>query len=346
MKKKGKKILFILLFVIILCVVAYIFITKYYKKNENGKENNEEKVVEVKNKEELKIVDINSNSRPIAIMINNLNVARGYQSGLQDAYIVYEMIVEGGITRLMAVFKDKDISRVGPVRSSRDYYLDYALENDAIYVHFGWSPQAKKDISSLGVNNLNGLYDEFYWREDLPIAYEHTAFTSMKNINKYANNKGYRSTTNKDLLLKYSSEEVDLSELNNHKSANSIDIKYSYSSTTNYVYNKKEKVYYRSTNDVAQTDYVTKKQLTAKNIIIAYASNEAVNNDSKGRQTLNNIGSGSGYYITDGYAVPINWTKSSRSAQTVYTYKDGEQITVNDGNTYIQIAPINSATIK
>lgn len=346
MKKKGKKILFLLLFVIILCAAAYIFITKYYKKNENGEENKEEKVVEVKNKEELKIVDINSDSRPIAIMINNLNVARPYQSGLQDAYIVYEMIVEGGITRLMAVFKDKDISRVGPVRSSRDYYLDYALENDAIYVHFGWSPQAKKDISSLGINNLNGLYDEFYWRENLPIAYEHTAFTSMENINKYSNNKGYRTTSNKDLLLRYSSEEIGLSTLEGSKTANSVDIKYSYSSTTNYVYNKKEKVYYRSTNDVAQTDYVTKKQLTAKNIIIVYASNEAVNNDAKGRQTLNNIGNGNGYYITDGYAVPITWSKSSRSAQTVYKYKDGKEITVNDGNTYIQIAPINSATIK
>ena len=82
-------------------------------------------------------------------MINNLNEARPYQSGLQDAYIVYEMIVEGGITRMMALFKDQNTSRIGPVRSSRHYYLDYALENDAIYVHFGWSPQAQTDISRL-----------------------------------------------------------------------------------------------------------------------------------------------------------------------------------------------------
>ena len=63
--------------------------------------------------------------------------------------------------------------------------------------------------------------------------------------------------------------------------------------------------------------------------------------DAKGRQELENIGKGEGYYITDGYAVPITWEKTSRSAQTVYRYKNGKEIKVNDGNTYIQIQPIN-----
>ena len=64
-------------------------------------------------------------------------------AGLQDAYITYEILAEGGITRLMALFKDKDTAKIGSVRSARPYYLDYALENDAIYVHYGWSDQAK-----------------------------------------------------------------------------------------------------------------------------------------------------------------------------------------------------------
>ena len=58
---------------------------------------------------------------------------------------------------------------------------------------------------------------------------------------------------------------------------------------------------------------------------------------------MKNIGSGEGYYITDGYAVPITWEKSSRSAQTIYKYKDGSEIVVNDGNTFIQIQPLNQA---
>ena len=83
-----------------------------------------------------------------------------------------------------------------------------------------------------------------------------------------------------------------------------------------------------------------------KNIIIAYMNSSNIASDSKGRQNLDNIGSGNGYYITDGKAVPITWTKSSRKEQTVYKYKNGEEIVVNDGNTFIQNAPLNSAVIK
>ena len=64
------------------------------------------------------------------------------------------------------------------------------------------------------------------------------------------------------------------------------------------------------------------------------------------REELNNIGTGKGYYITDGYSIPITWTKTSRNEQTVYKKLNGEEITVNDGNTFIQIAPKDSAKIS
>lgn len=344
-----KKILFIVLSVILICVIAYVLITKMNKKTVEKKTENSninEKINDEETQEKLKILDINSKSRPYAVMINNLSIARPYQSGLQDAYLVYEMIVEGGITRLMAVFKDKDTSRVGPIRSSRHYYLDYAMENDAIYVHFGWSPLAKSNIEEYKINNINGLYDDFFWREDLPIAYEHTAFSSLSNIIKKAKEKNYRSETNKKLLLNYSKDEINLNDNEGSIDAKSVDIRYSNSVTTNYIYNKNDKLYYRSVNDTRHVDYKTKKQYTAKNILVVYVSNETITGDVKGRQTLNNIGTGSGYYITNGVAVPITWNKKSRTEQTIYKYQNGEEIVVNDGNTYIQIAPINSATIK
>lgn len=358
---QNKKIVLIIAVIILLMVGSFIVYTsidnkendnigQIEKENENVDQNISDESVNNQEDEtlnDIKIVDVNSDSRPIAVMVNNLAAARKYHSGLQDAYLVYEMIVEGGITRLMAVFKDKDTAKIGSVRSSRHYYLDYALENDAIYVHYGWSPQAQSDISSLGVKNINGLYDGAFWREKgLDIAYEHTAYTSIEKIKNVASNKNYSLKTNRDLLLNYTSRELDLSEKENSKVANSVDIKYSTSVTTNYIYNSEEKIYYRSVNDKAHKDYGTKKQYTAKNIIIAYVSNSYISNDSKGRQELNNIGTGNGYYITNGVAVPITWEKQSRSSQTVYKYKDGAEIVVSDGNTYIQIAPKDSATIK
>ena len=308
-----------------------------------GNKDNKEPVVNQK----LKIVDVNSKSRPVAVMINNLSAARPVQSGVMDAYIVYEIIVEGGITRYMAVYKDKDTAKIGTVRSSRDYYLDYALENDAIYVHFGWSPQAQELIGKLGVNNINGLYDDAFWRDNpMNLAYEHTAYTSMDKIMKVAKNKGYRLTSEKDLLLNYSADEVSIENEESSLKADNVSIRYSNVVTTSYKYNPTDKLYYRSVNGSVQKDYVTKKQYTTKNIIISYVDNGNISNDNKGRQELNNIGTGKGYYITDGYSIPITWTKTSRNEQTVYKKLNGEEITVNDGNTFIQIAPKDSAKIS
>lgn len=351
---KNRKVLGIIGGVIVLLSIAYIiFVSIDMNKNNNVIDDDTNKESETVNEDNnetkpaFNIVDVNSDSRPIAVMINNLNAARPYHSGLQDAYIVYEMIVEGGITRMMALFKDKDTARIGSVRSSRHYYLDYALENDAIYVHYGWSPQAQEDIPKLGVNNINGLYDDAFWRDNtLNVDYEHTAFTSISKIMNVAKKKNYSLKSDKDLLLNYSSEEIDLNEKDGNISASSVDIKYSNYVTTSYVYNSNEKVYYRSVNDKPHKDYVTKKQYFAKNIIIAYMNSSNIASDSKGRQNLDNIGSGNGYYITDGKAVPITWTKTSRKGQTVYKYKNGEEIVVNDGNTFIQNAPSNSAVIK
>ena len=313
------------------------------KPGEAGNKDNNEPVVNQK----LKIVDVNSKSRPVAVMINNLSAARPVQSGVMDAYIVYEIIVEGGITRYMAVYKDKDTAKIGTVRSSRDYYLDYALENDAIYVHFGWSPQAQELIGKLGVNNINGLYDDAFWRDNpMNLAYEHTAYTSMKKIMKVAKNKGYRLTSEKDLLLNYSADEVSIENEESSLKADNVSIRYSNAVTTSYKYNPTDKLYYRSVNGSVQKDYVTKKQYTTKNIIISYVDNGNISNDNKGRQELNNIGTGKGYYITDGYSIPITWTKTSRNEQTVYKKLNGEEITVNDGNTFIQIAPKDSAKIS
>ncbi|MCM1371044.1 MAG: DUF3048 domain-containing protein [Clostridium sp.] len=309
---------------------------------------NEEKVEEVKEPEKeiktLNIVDLSSNSRPYAVMINNHASARPYHSGLQDAYIVYEMIVEGGITRYMAIFKDKDTSKIGSVRSSRHYYLDYAMENDAMYVHWGWSPQAQSDIKTLGINNINGLtYEGTYFFRDktLNVAYEHKGYTSMELLKKAADRLKYRTTTTKDLLLNYSIDDISLQNMEGSKIANKVSIKYSSAVTTSYVYDDTTKLYKRYVNNKEHKDYVTKEQYTVKNIITYQVKNSNISGDSKGRQNFDNIGSGTGYYITNGYAVPIKWEKSSRDSQTVYKYLDGTEITVNDGNTYIQIQPLS-----
>ena len=347
---KGKIILGVIVGAILLLTVI-IILNLIPKKNASDTPNdnqNQNDTATEPEKPKLKIMDLDSKSRSYAVMINNHSQARAHHAGLQDAYLIYEIIVEGGLTRYMALFKDQETAKIGSVRSSRHYFLDYAMENDAIYVHWGWSPQAQSDIATYKINNINGLTSEgtyFYRDKTLNVSTEHTGFTTMEMLKKAASKYGYRTTSEATPLLNYQIDELNADDFTDKIPANTVTIKYSSSITDNYVYDAESKVYKRYVNNKEHVDDITKKQYTFKNIITYQVSNSTISGDDKGRQTLNNIGKGTGYYITDGYAVKINWEKTARDSKTVYTYLDGTPLEVNDGNTFIQIQPKNQ-TLK
>lgn len=332
-----KSIFIILLVLVLLCSGCG---KEENKKTINNKNDNKE-VVE---KKEVSIVDLNSNERPIAVMINTHKEARP-QSGLADAYLIYELMVEGGITRMMALYtQDFDVEKIGSIRSSRHNYLDYVMENDAIYIHWGGSDVAYDHLSKLKLDRIDGMvYGGKYFTTDknLKRSLEHTRFSSSELIKKGIEKLNLRTTTEKDHLLNYTAEVVDLSKKEGAKTANNITLKYSSYQTVGYEYNSEEKVYYRSMSGEKHTDLVTGEQYKFKNII-AYAVTYNSYEGTKLRD-LDNIGSGEGVYITNGYSVPIKWTKKDRESQTVYTYLDGTEIDVSDGNTFIQIYPTDGS---
>lgn len=292
-------------------------------------------IVEVKEPKTFK-----GNERPIAVMIDNHKGALP-QAGLNDAYLVYEIIVEGGESRLMALFKGANLEKIGPVRSSRHYFLDYALENDAIYVHFGWSPQAKSDITKLGVNNINGIYESStsFWRTKDKYA-PHNVATSTETILNIAQRKGYNTTSTKESVLNYVADEFNLE---GNMEATKVTIPYSASNVVEYEYDSTTKRYIRYSRDKKQVDWTTEETVTTKNIIIVKCENWTLNDgENKGRQTLDNVKALKGYYITNGKSIEITAEKSSRASQTVYKDLQGNEIEVNDGNTFIQICPLDS----
>ena len=343
MKKSIRTILFLIIFAFIGALLGYKFdfLEKIINKDSVNSKMSTTIYVD---KPKVKIIDVNSKSRPIAVSINN-NHAAWPQAGLQDAYLSYELIAEGGITRILAFFKDTNTEKIGSVRSARHYFLDYVLENDAIFVHYGHSPQALSDIKSLGINNINGMYDAsaFYRDKTLKRASEHTAFTTMEKIKKTIKSKGYRTETDKGTLLKYSAVNKDYSKDETSKVANNVSITYSDYQTTSYVYDKENKVYKMYMSKEEHSDLVTKKQYTVKNIITYQVENSSI--DKKGRQNLYNTGKGEGYFISNGIATKIKWSKATRSAKTKYTLMDGSELVVNDGNTWIHIQPKNK-TLK
>ena len=337
-KKIKKEYLLIIIVLVVVALLGTLIYLTTSKKNKNNNENDNSTTTTTVKK--LNIVNEESKSRPYAIMINNVEGARKLQSGLQDAYMVYELMVEGGITRYLALFLDQTTERIGSIRSARHYYLDYALENDAIYVHHGYSPQAREDWSKLGVDRIEVNESTTGWRDkSASKTYEVTLFTNIEKLGKGIQSK--RTERNKDLLLNYSVDNIDISQMEGAIPANKVDIKYSSNTTTNYEYDTDNNIYLRSVNNKSQNDYVTGKQLTVKNIIVYKVKYSNIQGDNKGRQTIDNVGNGTGYYISNGYAVPITWKKDSRSSATIYKYNNGKEIQVNDGNTFIQIMPDN-----
>lgn len=340
-KKKKKIVSFIILLIIIVIILVYLALTDKIEIKIPFTDINTTKT----ERKKLTIYDENSNKRPIAVMIDN-NVGYSSQVGLQDAFVTYEAIVEGGLTRMMAIYKDTNTPLIGPVRSSRHYFLDYALEYDSLYAHYGWSTFAENDIKSLKVNNINGLYvDSAYWR-DRKIAAPHNVFTNIETLYNSATNIGYQKTSDEWDALPLTSDNIDLSKdctdnncNNGVVQANKVTIPYSNSQVRSYAYDSERKVYLRYMNHNAHIDRDSKEQYHYKNIIIIKVKNKTL--DSYGRQDLDTTGSKEAYYITNGYAIPITARKDSRSSKTIYTYMDGSSVKLNDGNTFIQIEPIN-----
>lgn len=278
---------------------------------------------------------VNTNERPIAVMVDNDDKNARPHAGLNEAYLIYEMVVEGGATRFMAFFRGTDTAKIGPVRSSRHYFLDYLMENDAIYTHYGWSPRAGQDITSLGIDKINGVLgtdENTFWREYKYKGDWHSAYTSIANIKEKAASKNYAFETDRKNGIKYSTEYFDLPAEN---VANEISLDYCYIYETGYTYNPDTKMYEKSING-SPHKMQSGEVLQIKNIIIMLNDDYSLG-DGSDRRDMTTVGEGKGYYITNGAYEEITWSKSARDGNTTYKKADGTVLSINPGKTIINI---------
>ena len=241
-----KKRLVVLLLVVLLLVSGC---GKKEEKVDSNKDKNNDVQVEPKVEEKkLTIIDEESKSRPYAIIINNLPSAMKVQAGLDQAYMIYEFPIEGGYSRSLALFKDKTTNKIGTIRSARQNYIDYALENDAIFVHWGGNHPAYDVIKETKVTDIDAQSSSKPFFRDNPekLATEHTGYTSLEKLIDYATNtKKYRLTTDVKSPLKYTTDVVDLSKASDAKEAKTVELNYSGSYKLKYVYDENTGRYQR-----------------------------------------------------------------------------------------------------
>lgn len=281
-------------------------------------------------------------NRVVSCMINNIDVAMP-QSGLSYADIMYECVVEGGITRLMGIFQDyKSIPKLGPVRSARHYYVDYSNEYDAIYAHFGQTKYAVSEMEALHTNELSGLSAlgaTVYFRDNSRVA-PHNAYTDGKKIVKgIKKSKFEKKNTMAEPRFAFNTEQEKLSA-EDAKKAPIVRLNFNAYSHPYFEYHKKDGLYYRFQYGTKHIDDQTGEQLAYENIIIQFAGYSNI--DKKGYQDLALVGSGDGFYVTEGKRIPITWEKNSKSDFTNYYTADGNALKVNPGKTWITIFPDNN----
>ncbi|QZY56556.1 DUF3048 domain-containing protein [Crassaminicella profunda] len=312
--------------------------------------NNEETIVETVDSEESNKIEEkeglpspisgiytseeNIHKRPFAVMLDNQKYARP-QAGLDQAEIVYEVLAEGWITRYMAIFLINEPDLIGPVRSARPYFLDKAMEYDALYIHDGGSPQALLDIKKLKMADISAQSrgKDIFWRKNHKKR-PHNEYTSTVAIRKAAKQSHYRENVDFE-TLKFNEEYQTIYG----DSLTYVKIPYDKNYKPSFKYDEDEGIYYRYINDQPHLDERSKNHLTAQNIIIQKCETKVI--DSAGRREIKLVGEGEGFFITKGQLRKIIWKKNSRRALTKFFYEDGEEIKLNPGVTWIEVIPSN-----
>ncbi|MDP3386957.1 MAG: DUF3048 domain-containing protein [Eubacteriales bacterium] len=277
--------------------------------------------------------------RPVAIVFDNHPSSR-WQAGITKAEIVYECEVEGPYTRYLAVFLTESPEHIGPVRSARPYFLTFALEFDAIFVHVGGSNEALISIRDYQMANISGMTSGEFWRYyDTGKQAPNNMYTAMKNLRDAQSYMNYRQEGSYE-SWNFSEDPYPLSDIYESKSVSSFSITYNENYHVRYDLKEDTGKYNRYVNDKLQIDEYYEDEVVATNIIVQKLRKAVL--DNEGRLALYNISDGEGYYISNGEMIEISWEKTSIRSRTIYSDKDGNEILLNPGQTWIQVISQNS----
>jgi len=281
------------------------------------------------------------NMRPYAYMINNIHYAYP-QSSISQASVIYEMLVEYGITRFMAVYEaqcaDNELcTRVGSMRSARRPLVELSRDFDCIYVHFGGSEAGYAAIKELGIDDIDAMggvgSGNFY--RDNTIESPHNAFLNMNTLAyTLKNTKNYRLKIANASVNPFLFNEEDTA-MTSGKAGSYLSLKYSSYMTASFEYNEETGTYDRSQFGTVHTDAMTGEVISFENVIVMLVKQ---NTESTGRQTIqleNQVGAG--YYFTDGQYIDIVWDRTS--GYTRFYDAAGKEIQLNPGKTYIGLYP-------
>lgn len=283
-----------------------------------------------------------------SVMIDNHSSVRP-QAGLSSARIVYEMPVEGGFTRYMALFGAEDsVARLGPVRSARPYFIDVAREyGNPWYLHSGGSPEALMILKSGVVRDGNEFFFGSYFVRDAAKEAPHNLFTSSSAWNELARKisaagadrswQGWR-------FMRYGSEEeyqklVPFVGVSSTEPAIGVSVKFAANYLVSWNYDASKQTYVRHIQNTLSKDE-SGTVLNAATVIVQQAAVKSI--DSEDRKSIGLIGSGKGLVLSRGHLVHATWKKSSPTDRTRWFDPSGQELVFVPGTMWIEVTPLTT----
>lgn len=268
-------------------------------------------------------VDPSVNERPVtAVMIENSLDARP-QAGLLQASVVFEAVAEGGITRFVALFQDTEPDYIGPVRSVRPYYIQWAKGFDAAIAHAGGSALALQMMKEAKDLNHN---ENYFWRVSNRTA-PHNLYTSMAKLREYEAQKGFGKANFTSLARKDETPGTvpTAGKIDFNISSANFAVHYDYDPTTNS--------YKRSEGGKPHTDDRSGTQLAPK-VVVALIMTQGKAGIYTSYAT---IGSGQAVVFQDGVAMDATWKKDNDGSNFTFTDASGKTFSFNPGQTWFTV---------
>lgn len=280
-----------------------------------------------------------SAQRPYAVILNNISVALP-QFGVSQADIIYEVVAEGGVTRMLGVFQDvRKLGSIGSIRSARPYYIDLAQGHDAVFVHAGGSPQAYTDLRNKGIDHVdgvNGNTPSLFFRDKDRIrsaGYEHSMFTTGELLTEVCGSIDSIRKTHAD-GWKYG-QAFSEDAVPTGADAPLVRAYFPGGKKTSFEYDTETKLYKVYEYGAPYVDGADGKQVGVTNVLCLFTDVSHISGDNKGRMAVRTTGSGTGIFACGGKSAEIKWERATVNDPFVYTNADGSPLTLGVGHSFV-----------
>lgn len=271
--------------------------------------------------------------RPILVTINNHPDARP-QSGIAYADVVYEMLAEGDVTRLLALYQSQIPTNIGPIRSARSYFVDMAKGLDAFYIAHGYSPEAKSMLTSGVADNINGMnYDGTLFQRSSERRAPHNSYISGDNVSVAAEKVGASLLYQKKVLYSFYEEEDSVKI---GSTANEVSVSYNNNTfNSTYTYDAGTKAYTRTSAGKLTVDHLTNEPVQLSNVLFFDMAHRII--DNEGRRDIDITSGGTAYVAQQGMLREVKW--ENRDGLLVAIESDGSDVKLVPGQTWVHFVP-------